>query len=52
MIIAILVAFFFSNVMDFLNRTEIIYTHETVFSADPNELMMNSNNYMAAFSIE
>lgn len=42
LIIAILVVFFFSNVMDFLNKTEIIFTHETIFSADPDVLMMNS----------
>ncbi|CAD8202414.1 unnamed protein product [Paramecium octaurelia] len=52
MIIAILIAFFFSNVMDFLNQTEIIFSLETKFSINPDEMILTSQNYMAAFSIE
>ncbi|CAD8200037.1 unnamed protein product [Paramecium pentaurelia] len=52
LIIAILIAFFFSNVMDFLNQTEIIFSLETKFSINPDDMILTSQNYMAAFSIE
>ncbi|CAD8111545.1 unnamed protein product [Paramecium sonneborni] len=52
LIIAILIAFFFSNVMDFLNQTEIIFSVERKFSENPDEMILSSQNYMAAFSIE
>ncbi|CAK58159.1 unnamed protein product (macronuclear) [Paramecium tetraurelia] len=52
LIIAILIAFFFSNVVDFLNQTDIIFSLETKFSVNPDAMILSQENYMAAFSIE
>ncbi|CAD8107862.1 unnamed protein product [Paramecium primaurelia] len=52
LIIAILIAFFFSNVMNFLNQTEIIFSLETKFSINPDDMILSQQNYMAAFSID
>ncbi|CAD8200047.1 unnamed protein product [Paramecium pentaurelia] len=52
LIIAILVAFFQSNIISFFNKTAVIFSTETQFDQSPDQIIMNIQNYMVAFSIE
>ncbi|CAD8121753.1 unnamed protein product [Paramecium sonneborni] len=51
-IIAILIAFFQSNIVSFFQKTGVIVSTETEFNPNSDQINMNIQNYMVAFSIE
>lgn len=52
LIIGCVIAFFFSNIIDFFGKISVTTNSEILFSNDPNQLILNRDNYMMALSIE
>lgn len=50
-IIAILVSFFYSNIIDFFGKVNVSSKSETVFDIDPNELLLDTENFVFAVGI-
>ncbi|CAD8200045.1 unnamed protein product [Paramecium pentaurelia] len=51
-LIFILVTIFQSNIVNFFQKSDVIFYSKTEFDPNPDKITMNIQNYMAAFSIE
>ncbi|CAD8126731.1 unnamed protein product [Paramecium sonneborni] len=51
-IIAVIAFFFQQNIIDFISKNQINLNVQTLFDANPDEIIFNDNNYMFALAIE
>ncbi|CAD8111553.1 unnamed protein product [Paramecium sonneborni] len=51
-LIFILIAIFQTNIVDFFEKSAVSFSSKTEFNPNPDQITMNIQNYMVAFSIE